>query len=159
MTARLIEPVDAAPYLSITDRRVFFGEESQGIEVAEAARELPPTGNPSRSCDTNLFLGFFFDGTRNNYDRSSNARDFSHSNVARLYGAYAGQHVPGVPQDPDAASTTKPQKWYAWGAGYLRFGRGHVGADQTRLTRIRIPGAEPALATALEPEAEGATAG
>lgn len=74
-------------------------------------REFPPLKDPSKQCDTNLFLGFFFDGTRNNYERSSRAGDFTHSNVARLYGAYPGQHVPGIPEDPEAVWTTNPANY------------------------------------------------
>jgi hypothetical protein len=40
------------------------------------------------SCDVNLFFGFFFDGTNNNLKRD--ASHHTHSNVARLYGAFPG---------------------------------------------------------------------
>ncbi|MFC0267905.1 DUF2235 domain-containing protein [Kushneria aurantia] len=47
-------------------------------------------------CDTNLFIGVFFDGTGNNYAESFDKQDYSQSNVARLYSAYPGLSVPGV---------------------------------------------------------------
>lgn len=47
-------------------------------------------------CDTNLFIGTFFDGTGNNYGDSINREDHSQSNIARLYSAFPGLSVPGV---------------------------------------------------------------
>ncbi|MFC7421275.1 hypothetical protein ACFQNF_15535, partial [Iodobacter arcticus] len=38
------------------------------------------------SCDQDIFLGFFFDGTNNNKYYST--ENFSHSNIARLYEVY-----------------------------------------------------------------------
>ena len=49
---------------------------------------------PNASCNTNLFFGFFFDGTKNNYRLAAKANEYS--NVARLYDAFPGQSVPGV---------------------------------------------------------------
>jgi len=37
-------------------------------------RKLPPLGEPESSCNTNLFFGFFFDGTRNNYIKAHATR-------------------------------------------------------------------------------------
>ncbi|UZD55071.1 DUF2235 domain-containing protein [Schlegelella aquatica] len=56
-------------------------------------RELPAIGQPGRSCETNLFFGFFFDGTRNHYGLSEERGDHTHSNVARLFDAYPGQTI------------------------------------------------------------------
>ncbi len=57
-------------------------------------REQPPVGMPSESCKTNLFFGFFFDGTKNNYEQAQATNN--HSNIARLYDCYPGLSVPGV---------------------------------------------------------------
>ncbi len=46
-------------------------------------RQLPPPTRPATSCDLNLFFGFFFDGTRNNYNLC--AENEAYSNVARLH--------------------------------------------------------------------------
>ncbi|MEH6433913.1 T6SS phospholipase effector Tle1-like catalytic domain-containing protein [Massilia sp. DD77] len=57
-------------------------------------RESPYGFDPRRSCETNLFLGFFFDGTRNNYRADEQGN--SQSNVARLYDIFPGFDVPKV---------------------------------------------------------------
>ena len=103
MTAHLAISIDEMTFFNPSDRKVFFGKNNKKIEDDyEVGRELRPIGQPGKSCDVNLFMGFFFDGTRNNYDSSTKNEDYTHSNVARLYGAYPGQSVPGVPADPDA---------------------------------------------------------
>ncbi len=45
-------------------------------------------------CHTNLFFGFFFDGTKNNYELADVSK--SHSNVVRLYDCFPGRSAPGV---------------------------------------------------------------
>lgn len=78
------------------DREVFFSRaEKRRLELLEK-REQPIIGNPSESCKTNLFFGFFFDGTRNNYRKVDELQTNSYSNVARLYDCYPGLGVPGV---------------------------------------------------------------
>ncbi|AXE35885.1 DUF2235 domain-containing protein [Chromobacterium phragmitis] len=72
----------------------FFSEKETRDIRRFSVRELPPIGNPNASCDFNLFFGFFFDGTRNNYNLCTENEGFS--NVARLYDTYPGQAVPGV---------------------------------------------------------------
>lgn len=74
-------------------RKFFSAGEKQKIEVLEG-RELPIFGIPGESCKTNLFFGFFFDGTKNNYVQAE--QGLNHSNVARLYDCYPGLSVPGV---------------------------------------------------------------
>jgi len=107
MSVQLIEPVDEAAFSVPWDREIFFGKkQSDQIQGDfETPREARLIGQPGKSCDVNLFLGLFFDGTANNYDTSSNAHDRSHSNVARLYGAYPGQSVPGIPAASEAEWT------------------------------------------------------
>ncbi len=49
------------------------------------------------SCETPLYFGFFFDGTKNNYVQNEAPK--SQSNVARLYDTFPGESVPGVLPD------------------------------------------------------------
>jgi hypothetical protein len=81
--------------------KTFFNVTDQNIiQKALLERERVTLGVPGESCKTNLFFGFFFDGTKNNYvlgDKAGNQ-----SNVARLYDCYPGQSVDGVlPKDSD----------------------------------------------------------
>lgn len=81
-------------------------------------REFPPICSPGASCDTNLFFGFFFDGTGNNYiaaDKTNN-----HSNIARLYDCFPGMSVPGV--------LPKSAEW------------GHKPAEHKHFFRVYVPG-------------------
>ncbi len=87
-------------------------------------REQPQYGKPGESCKYNLFFGFFFDGTRNNYmacepsdpqaaatkrkEKEARKSPNCHSNVARLYDIYPGQSVPGV-LAPDTDWAYKPE--------------------------------------------------
>ena len=48
-------------------------------------------------CKTNLFFGFFFDGTKNNYVQAEAGKN--HSNLARLYDCCPGKGVKGVLPD------------------------------------------------------------
>ena len=81
-------------------KTLFFSErELRDIEKLEK-REQPPLGDPKSSCNTNLFFGFFFDGTRNNYVKANATK--AHSNIARLYDCFPGESVPGVlPKDTE----------------------------------------------------------
>jgi len=72
----------------------FFTSEDKAKLRVYANRELPPICKPSATCDANLFFGFFFDGTRNNYNLSQSDEGFT--NVARLYDCYPGLGVDGV---------------------------------------------------------------
>jgi hypothetical protein len=72
-----------------------FFETSEGRKIRGLEdREQPKLGVPGESCSTNLFFGFFFDGTKNNYVLAETG--LNHSNVARLYDCYPGLSVPGV---------------------------------------------------------------
>jgi hypothetical protein len=53
-----------------------------------------PMSNVIGECRSNLYFGFFFDGTKNNYEKAD--ADKSHSNVVRLYDSFPGRSVPGV---------------------------------------------------------------
>lgn len=88
-------------YSQATSMDAFFGErDAKAIRKNYEPREQAPVGEPSESCKTNLFFGFFFDGTKNNYIKANASNN--HSNVARLYDCYPGKSVPGVlPTDTD----------------------------------------------------------
>ena len=67
-------------------------------------REQIPIGQPGESCKTNLFFGFFLDGTRNNMRRSLENKNHTETNIARLYSAFPGQSVPRIlPAETDWA--------------------------------------------------------
>ncbi|MES3025719.1 MAG: DUF2235 domain-containing protein [Pseudomonadota bacterium] len=67
------------------------------IRKTYEVREQPILGSPGESCKTNLFFGFFFDGTKNNYIQAETGKN--HSNVARLYDCYPGISVKGTLPD------------------------------------------------------------
>lgn len=85
MTIMLIPSV-SDNFSSAADRDVIFSGKEQDIVRAFEKREQPVLGKPSESCKTNLFFGFFFDGTKNNYMDAETGKN--HSNVARLYDCY-----------------------------------------------------------------------
>jgi hypothetical protein len=67
MSARL-SPQLGTELSVATDVEKFFG--SAGLKRIRdnfERREQPIFGVPGKSCETNLFFGFFFDGTTNNY--------------------------------------------------------------------------------------------
>jgi hypothetical protein len=74
--------------------KFFTQAEKDDIRYKFDPREQPLIGAPGKSCETNLFFGFFFDGTKNNYIQAETGKN--HSNVARLYDCYPGLSVPGV---------------------------------------------------------------
>ena len=77
------------------DFKMFFDQEQEAPIIHDYEyRQLPPPASPATSCDFNLFFGFFFDGTRNNYNQCK--QNDAYSNVARLYDCYPGQVVPDV---------------------------------------------------------------
>ena len=111
----MISLCDGIPvkYSRAVDYGALFSEaaELKKLQKIFEPREQPNYGKPGDSCKYNLFFGFFFDGTRNNYTRSEEleqgrakaedgtvlpATPSTHSNVARLYDCYPGQSVPGV---------------------------------------------------------------
>lgn len=100
MTATLCPPVPET-FLAPEKIEQFFGQRDIGvIRKTHEAREQPILGVPGESCKTNLFFGFFFDGTKNNYVLGEKGKN--QSNVARLYDCYPGLSVPGVlPADSD----------------------------------------------------------
>lgn len=91
-----LAPVVPETYEDPADYERFFTEDER-LKTIETKfvipRETPAIGQPGRSCETNLFFGFFFDGTRNHYGLSEQRGDHTHSNVARLFEAYPGQTI------------------------------------------------------------------
>lgn len=91
------------------DRDTFFTNEIAKIKALER-HEQTKLGAPGKSCETELFFGFFFDGTRNNYEQADKKGTRNHSNVARLYDCFPGLSVPGVlPKTTDW--TYKPERY------------------------------------------------
>ncbi|MFN3916060.1 MAG: T6SS phospholipase effector Tle1-like catalytic domain-containing protein [Aquabacterium sp.] len=86
-------------------------------------RETVPLCQPGKSCENNLFLGFFFDGTRNNYALSEESGTHTHSNVARLYDAFPGLRIAPArvlkasPQWPNEAAFNNYLRIYTPGVG------------------------------------------
>jgi hypothetical protein len=95
MTAQLC-PQIPAQFTSAQDRKIFFGDDDNILKNKWDPREQPKIGVPGKSCETELFFGFFFDGTRNNYEQADKGGTKNHSNIARLYDCFPGLSVPGV---------------------------------------------------------------
>jgi hypothetical protein len=109
-------PLIPGRYTEVGNKSAFFDPgEAKVIERLEL-REQPKKGVPKESCKTNLFFGFFFDGTKNNYVQAE--KGLNHSNVARLYDCYPGLSVPGVL--PDSA------KWQYKPADYTHFFKTYI---------------------------------
>jgi hypothetical protein len=77
-----------------TFETIFSEDERKKLRKKYDPREAASICSPSSYCDTNLFFGFFFDGTGNNYIAAEKTKD--HSNIARLYDCFPGMSVPGV---------------------------------------------------------------
>ena len=104
MSSMLASPMDGEG-LDCTDpanKESFFSIHERNVVLKPLERrEFPPFGNSDASCDTNLFFGFFHDGTRNNYGASLREKNHTQSNVARLYSCFPGRSIPGViPSEP-----------------------------------------------------------
>ena len=97
MSFRLIEPVPATFASAVDFDTVFSDVEAAKIRRAEQAFEKSAASPPCATCKTNLFFGFFFDGTKNNYIQAEAGKN--HSNVARLYDCFPGIAPDGVLPD------------------------------------------------------------
>ena len=84
MTVELVSPFEERWADLSNYKGCFSRDERELIEKQYFPREVVPIGQPGKSCENNLFLGFFFDGTRNNYALSEESGKPTHSNVARL---------------------------------------------------------------------------
>ncbi|MEK8086401.1 hypothetical protein WNB94_08295 [Aquabacterium sp. A3] len=87
MQTALISTLDVQSNSDPTSFERFFSQAEREVlkDKFQKPRETVPLCQPGKSCENNLFLGFFFDGTRNNYALSEESGQFTHSNVARLY--------------------------------------------------------------------------
>ncbi len=94
MTAQLINPISDGFADATNINSIFLETERRRIRDMWEPREQPKLGLPKESCKTNLFFGFFFDGTKNNYVQAEIPKN--HSNVARLYDCFPGLGVDGV---------------------------------------------------------------
>ena len=99
MTASLVEPIGLS-FANAADFKALFDEDANRVTAAES-RQQPKLNVPGASCKTELFFGFFFDGTKNSYLDSDTLRadrsaKLNHSNVARLYDCFPGLSVPRV---------------------------------------------------------------
>ena len=100
MSARLSPQVGLEISAAADSEKFFNLENLNKIRRNFESREQPVLGVPGKSCETNLFFGFFFDGTTNNYIQAEAIKN--HSNVARLYDCYPGRSVSGVlPKETD----------------------------------------------------------
>lgn len=87
-------PLIAGSYMSATTVKKFFNKrELNEIEVFEQ-REHAKANDMGKACTANLFFGFFFDGTCNNYELAAKTGD--QSNVARMYDIFPGRGAPKV---------------------------------------------------------------
>jgi len=93
MSTRLCPPI-ATDYMSASNREKFFSKPEITALIPLEAREQPKIGDPNASCNTNMFFGFFFDGTGNNYELAE--KTGAQSNVARLYDIFPGRGAPKV---------------------------------------------------------------
>lgn len=90
----LLCPLITDSYISATNFDKFFtAKDIREIENFEK-REQAESNDMKRACNANLFFGFFFDGTCNNYELAAKTGD--QSNVARMYDIFPGRGVPKV---------------------------------------------------------------
>jgi len=87
-------PLIADTYVAAVDKEKFFNLEDLEEIARYEKRENPIVREPRDSCNTNLFFGFFFDGTKNNYQLAEKTKE--QSNISRLYDTFPGQSVEGV---------------------------------------------------------------
>jgi hypothetical protein len=114
---------------------LFTVKEDNELKNIREPREQPKIGVPGKSCETELFFGFFFDGTRNNYEQADIKGTRNHSNVARLYDCFPGLSVPGVLP----AST----EWDYNPARYSHFFRTYIPGVGSPFKQIRDSGTGP----------------
>ncbi|MFC3531098.1 T6SS phospholipase effector Tle1-like catalytic domain-containing protein [Vogesella facilis] len=101
MTARFAEYCRSSP-LKLEDEEVLVARRN----------ERRPSPRESLTCQQDIFIGVFFDGTGNNKYRDT--AYFKHSNVARLYEAYAGAafaETPSLGKGGGAKAPDLPPVW------------------------------------------------
>src|SRR5450830_49481 len=89
---------------------LLFNEQELTIVEGNKKQQEYRHKHTAGECHTNLYFGFFFDGTKNNYELADGSK--SHSNVVRLYDCFPGNSAPGVLKNgsdwPDAKVTEYP---------------------------------------------------
>jgi hypothetical protein len=92
MSAKLCGTV-ASGFLNPRNNDEFFNAK-QNAQIHDFDVKQQANVGGSTDCKTNLYFGFFFDGTKNNYIDAEKTK--THSSIARLYDCYPGRSVPGV---------------------------------------------------------------
>lgn len=110
--------------------KLLFSGEEQDILKELQRREVAPLCSPGSSCDNNLFFGFFFDGTGNNYVAAEKTKDYS--NIARLYDCFPGISVPGV--------LPKSTDWEYKPSEYKHFFRVYIPGLGTEFLQVKDSG-------------------
>ncbi|MGX4640731.1 T6SS phospholipase effector Tle1-like catalytic domain-containing protein [Massilia sp. SYSU DXS3249] len=87
-------PLITESYLAANKFDKFFTQKEVKQIEALQEREQAKSNDMGQACSANLFFGFFFDGTRNNYELAAKSGD--QSNVARMYDIFPGRGVPKV---------------------------------------------------------------
>ncbi|WP_218008511.1 hypothetical protein, partial [Janthinobacterium agaricidamnosum] len=82
MNSKLIPRVSKIFHKAKFRDEIFNQDERQELIKMES-KEQAFGGDVKRSCHNNLYFGFFFDGTKNNYVGAESSK--THSNVVRLY--------------------------------------------------------------------------
>jgi hypothetical protein len=90
----LLCPLIAESYLTAINFDKFFNEKERRLIKILEQREQANSNDMGKACNANLFFGFFFDGTRNNYELAAKTGD--QSNVARMYDIFPGRGVSRV---------------------------------------------------------------
>ena len=94
MNMQLIDGIEEKYINAVKFDKFFSIDDREKIALNYAPRENPNICDSKERCTTNLFFGFFFDGTKNNYIQAEEGNNYS--NIARLYDCYPGRSVPGV---------------------------------------------------------------
>jgi len=94
MSTQLVSEIEEKFSQAARPEELFNKRDRDTIEKIYTSREFPAIFGPKESCTTNLFFGFFFDGTKNNYTQAEKGNNYS--NIARLYDSYPGRSVPEV---------------------------------------------------------------
>lgn len=94
MNTQLALEIDEKYSHAANPKLLFSKRDYATITEIYEPREYPSICIPKDSCKTNLFFGFFLDGTKNHYVQAEKGKN--HSNIARLYDCYPGRSVPGV---------------------------------------------------------------
>jgi hypothetical protein len=119
LSANLCPPIPQN-FSDAIDRKILFDDSENDVIDNLEYRES------NNGCLTNLFFGFFFDGTKNNYMQGLVAKN--QSNVARVYDCYPGQSVRGVlPPEAD---------WEVNKQNYTNFFRVYVPGVASPFTQI-----------------------